>query len=67
MDNKSDEQFIILQAAIEPNKQEIKATNHDSDNKMMKIKEDSKSMLKSAVISMMDNINMSKPLPEQRD
>ena len=67
MDNTSDEQFIILQAAIEPNKQETKAINQDSDDKMTKITEDSKPMLKSDFISMMGKINMSKPLPDQRD
>ena len=34
MENKSYEQFIIMQAAIESNKQYIKANKQDSDQKM---------------------------------
>ena len=33
MNNKSDEQFIITQALIESNKQEMKSTKQDSDEK----------------------------------
>ena len=33
MDNKSDEQFIITQAAIESNKQDMKSNKQDSDEK----------------------------------
>ena len=42
MGNKSDEQFVIMQAAIEANKQEMKANNQDSDKKMMEFIETSK-------------------------
>ena len=45
MDNKYDENFIVLQAAIEDNKQEIKSKNQHYDDKMMKLTEDFKSML----------------------
>ena len=34
MDNKSDEQFIIMKAAIEDNKQEMKSNKQDYDEKM---------------------------------
>ena len=50
MDNNSDEQFIIMQAAIEYNKQEIKANKQDSDDKMMNLTEDFKPMLASTII-----------------
>ena len=36
MDNKSDEQFIIMQAAIETKKQEMRFNKQDSDEKMKK-------------------------------
>ena len=39
MENKSDEQFIIMKAVIEANKQEMKANNQDSDEKMTKLSE----------------------------
>ena len=45
-DNKSDKQFIITQAAIKNNKQDIKANmkanNQYSDEKMMQFKTDMK-------------------------
>ena len=37
MDKNSDENFIIIQAAIDSNKQEMKANKQYSDEKMMKI------------------------------
>ena len=49
-----------MQAAIESNKQ-------DPDDKMMKVTEDLKAMLESAIMSMMDHINMLKPSPAQID
>ena len=36
MENKSDEQFIIMQSVIETNKQEMKDNKKDSDEKMTK-------------------------------
>ena len=39
MDNKSDIKFIIMQAAIEADKQEMKANNQDYDEKMTKFTE----------------------------
>ena len=45
MDNKSDEQFIIIQSVIESNKHYMKSNKEDSDDKMMNIVEDLKVML----------------------
>ena len=45
MDNKSDEQFIIMQAATEANKQEMKSNKQYSDEKLKFIPEDFKAML----------------------
>ena len=67
MDNKSDEQFIIMQATIETNKQDMRSNKQESDKKMMNTTEDFKSMLTSTITSMMDRINMSKYSPSQRD
>ena len=39
MENKSDGDFIIMKAAIETNKQEVRSNKKDSDLKMMKFKE----------------------------
>ena len=38
MDNKYDEKFIIMQATIESNKQEMKTNKQDSDKKMINLK-----------------------------
>ena len=35
MENKSDNQFIIMKGAIEANKQDMKSNKQDSDEKMM--------------------------------
>ena len=40
MDNKSDEQLIIMKTAIEDNKQEMKANKQYSDEKMSKSSEE---------------------------
>ena len=37
MNNNSDEQFIIIEAAIESNKQEMKAKKQESDEKIMNL------------------------------
>ena len=58
MGNNYDEQFIIMQATIKDNKQEMKSNKQDSDEKIMKLKEDFKAMLASTITSMMDKINM---------
>ena len=39
MDKNSDENFIIIQTAVDSNKQEMKSNKKDSDNKLMKITE----------------------------
>ena len=63
MDNNSDEQFIIMKAAIESSKQHMKSKKHDSDKKMMNITEDFKTMLASSITPIMDQINTSKSSP----
>ena len=67
MDNKYDEQFIIMQATIKSNKQEIKSNKQDSDEKMMNLTEDFKAILASSITSMMDHINMYKSFSVQED
>ena len=42
MDNKTDEQFIIMQATIEENKQDMKSNEQDYDKKRMNLTEDFK-------------------------
>ena len=49
MDKNSDEQFIIMQAAIEANNQEMKSNKKDSNEKIMKLTEDLKSMIVSSI------------------
>ena len=44
MENNYNEQFIVMQAAIESKKQEMKANKQDSDEKMMKLSEESKTI-----------------------
>ena len=53
MDNRSDYQLIIMQATIEANKQKMKTNKQYPDHKMMKVIEDFKAMIISAVTSMM--------------
>ena len=67
MDNKSDEQFIIMQAAIESNKQDMKPNKQDYEEKIMKLTEDFKEMLASSMTSISDQINYFKSLPTQKD
>ena len=45
-----------MQATIDANKQDIKFTNQESDEKMMKLTEDFKAMLASTIKSIMDQI-----------
>ena len=63
MDNKSDEQFIIMQAIIEANKQEMKSNKKDPNEKIMKLTEDFKEIL----ASITDQINTLKYSPTQKD
>ena len=58
MDNKFDIQFIIIQATIEANNQEMKTNKNESDEIMMKITENFKAMLSETITSMMDQVNM---------
>ena len=62
MQNKSDEWFIIAQAAIEANKKDIRANNQDSDEIMTKLTEEFKKMLASII----DQINTLKSLSTQK-
>ena len=56
MENKSDEQFIIMQAAIEDNKQETKSNKKDSDEKIMQFTE----ILNNLTAIMMDQTSIPK-------
>ena len=67
MDNDSGEQFVIMKATIEANKKNIETNNKYYDDKMMKLIEYFKAMLTSTITSMMDEINMSKSSPAQKD
>ena len=49
MDKNSNYQFIIMQATIEANKQDMKTNKKYPDDKMMKVIEALKAMLVSAV------------------
>ena len=63
MENIYDEQFIIVQAAIEYNKQEMKANKQDSDEKMTQFTVKFETML--AVIS--NQLNTLTSSPTQND
>ena len=67
MYKKYDDQFIVMQATIEANRQEIKANNKYSDEKMLKLAEDFKSMITSTITSIMDLINISKSSLAHKD
>ena len=56
-----------MKSAIESNKQDIKAKNQDSDEKMMKLTEDFKPMLASYITSIIDQINTLKYYLTQKD
>ena len=62
-----DEQFIITKAKIETNKQDMKPKKKYSDEKMMNLTEDFKSMLASTITSFMDQIKISKSFPAHKD
>ena len=63
MDNKSDENFIIMQSSIEYNKQEMKSKKKDSDEKSTKLSEESKIMF--ALI--LNQINTLSSSPNHKD
>ena len=63
MDKSSDKQFIIMQATIESNKQDIKAKNQDYDERMMKLTQDFKAIL----TPIMDHISTLKYFPTEND
>ena len=54
MDNNYDENFIIMKATIEANKQEMKSNKQDYDYKMMNLIEYFKSVLLSNIASIID-------------
>ena len=60
MDNKSDEQFIILQSTIESNKQDMKSNKQESDEKMMNLTEYLKAMIESTITSTVGQMNIYK-------
>ena len=60
MDNKSNVQLLIMKSIIEANRQ-------DSDVKIKNLTEYLKVMITSTIISMIDHINISKSLSDQKD
>ena len=56
VDNKSDEQFLIIQSLIEANRQETDEKQMNTDEKLTKITEDLK-VLTATITSMMDQTN----------
>ena len=63
MENESDEQFIIMQAPIESNKQDMKSGKKYSDEKIIKFPEEFKAIL----AEITDQINTLKSSPNQKD
>ena len=63
MENKSDEKFIVIQAAIESNNQDMKSNEQDSDEKMKKFIEYFKEML----VAITHQINTLKYPPTQKN
>ena len=63
MENRSDEKFIIMQATIESNKQEMRSNKQDYDEKMTQFTVKFETML--AVIS--NQLNTLVSSPTQRD
>ena len=66
MDNKYDEQFLIIQATIESKKKETDKKKIKTDEKIMKITEYLK-ILTETITSMMDQTHNSKFSPAQKD
>ena len=56
-----------MRYTIEANKKEMKSNRQDSGDKKMKVTEHFKAMPISAIISMMDHINMYKSSLDQMD
>ena len=63
MDNKYDETFLIIQAAIDANKQETDEKQIKTDEKLTQIKEN----LKVLIAFMMDKSKNTKFSPAQKD
>ena len=66
MDNKSDEQFLIVQATIEYNRKYADEKIIDTDEKITNLTEYI-AMITSTTTAMMDQTNNSKSLPPQKD
>ena len=66
MDNKSDEQFLIIQATIESNRQETDEKQMKTYEKLRKTTED-QNVLTATITSMTDQTNNSKLSPYQKD
>ena len=64
MENKSNEHFIIVQSEIEDKNQEMKSNKKDSDEKIMKLSEESKTMF--AVLSNQPNTLSSSPTQKDK-
>ena len=62
MDNKYDQQFIITQAKIESKNQDIKSNKQDSDEKIVNLTED----FKSIIVAITDQINTLKSSSTQK-
>ena len=67
MDNKYHGKFMITQAAIEPNNQEMKSNKQGSDEKTTNLAEYFKEMIASSITSITDHINTLKSSPTQKD
>ena len=67
MDNTSNEKFIITQAKIGANKQEIKSNRQESDEKMTNLTEEIKPMLASSTTPITNNINTLKSFQTKKD
>ena len=66
MDNKSDEKFFIVQATIEAKRQEIYEKKMKTDEKLTNVTEELK-FLTETITLVMDQTNISKFLPSQKD
>ena len=60
MDNNYGEQLLIMQATIE-------AYRQDSNDKMKKLTEELKAMITSTITPTVDQVNISKSSPYQKD
>ena len=62
MDNKYDKQFLIMKSTIEANNQEMKPKKKESEEKVMKLTEDFKTILAATT----DHINTLKYSPTHK-